>query len=61
MSLSRSTTMYRDRPSIDAYYRALQKQVEDQILRENDETILHSDTDELTELGPTQKPEISPV
>ncbi len=41
--------MYRDRPSIDAYYRALQKQVEDQILRERDETILHSDTDELTE------------
>lgn len=41
--------MYRDRPSIDAYYRALQKQVEDQILKENDETILHSNTDELTE------------
>lgn len=41
--------MYRDRPSIDAYYRALQKQVEDQILRERDETILHSDTDELVE------------
>lgn len=41
--------MYRDRPSIDAYYRSLQKQVEDKILREGDETILHSDTDELVE------------
>jgi len=41
--------MYSDRPSIDAYYRALQKQVEDQILREKDETILHSEIDELTE------------
>lgn len=41
--------MYRDRLSIDAYYRALQKQVEDQILREKDETILHSEIDELAE------------
>ena len=49
MNLSRNTTMYRDRPSIDAYYRALQKQVEDQILREQDGTILHSDTNELAE------------
>ncbi len=41
--------MYRKHPSIDVYYRALQKQVEDQILREKDETILHSEIDELTE------------
>lgn len=41
--------MYRNRPSIDAYYRVLQKQVEDQILREKDETILHSEIDELAE------------
>lgn len=41
--------MYRNRSSISDYYRALQQKVQDQILREKDETILLSDTDELVE------------
>jgi hypothetical protein len=41
--------MFRNQASISDYYRALLKQVQDQILKEKDETILHSNTDELVD------------
>ncbi len=41
--------MFRNQASISDYYRALLNQVQDQILREKDETILHSNTDELVD------------
>ncbi len=41
--------MYRNRASISDYYRVLQQKVQNQILTEEDETVLLSDTDELVE------------
>lgn len=41
--------MFMNQPFISDYYRALQKEVQSKILGEKDETILHSNSEELTE------------